>query len=154
MNAEEQDRAAAYEAIDAAFATYQDAYVMEADDHLSTLILDALAPVIAGIRREAAAEALKTQAALISRSSNNWRMLAASHGGEGFQAESYRTHSNQAAIDAGRLRDAAQDIIESGWEHTCAATFPATREDPGYGCENPVQHEGDYCARHEPEDDQ
>lgn len=55
MSTAEQDRAEAYESIDAAFTTHMDEWVLEGDDHLSTLIMDALAPVIAGIRREAAA---------------------------------------------------------------------------------------------------
>lgn len=34
----------------------------------------------------------------------------------------------------------------------CPVEFPATREDPGYGCENEVDNEGDLCPEHEADD--
>jgi len=35
----------------------------------------------------------------------------------------------------------------------CPVEYPATREDPGYGCEEEVENDGDFCRAHEPVDD-
>jgi len=69
-------------------------------------------------------------------------------------AEIYATRASQALADADKLRRAAEDKIAEGYEHTCAASFAATWSDPGYGCETRVPDAGDYCSKHEPEDDE
>lgn len=38
--------------------------------------------------------------------------------------------------------------------HHCPVEFPATRSDPGYGCEEEVDNEGDLCPRHESENEE
>jgi hypothetical protein len=68
-------------------------------------------------------------------------------------AQTFRDFAQQAGTDARALNEAADDVIAEGWEHTCAQTTPATRDDPAYGCDTPVEHEGDHCPRHEPCDD-
>ena len=102
---------------------------------------EALAPALAAIRRHAAADALKQQADRLQKA-------VGSH----LTRSEYDTAAG-LRVAVRRLRTAADDVIAEGWEHTCSWEAPATREDPGYGCEEPVETEGDYCARHEPADD-
>jgi hypothetical protein len=114
----------------------------------------AAAPAVAAIRRHAAAQALRAQADRLSKKRAAYLANAAQPMFAGTpMADSYRDFAQQAGNDAWMLRTAADDVIAEGWEHTCAQTTPATREDPAGGCETPVENEGDYCPRHEPADD-
>lgn len=113
-----------------------------------------IAPALAAIRRHAAATALRGQAKIIGQQSMNFAKRA---GGRKAGTRLYdvdMAYSQQARVDARRLRTAADDVIAEGWEHACAVPmWPATREDPAEGCETRVENEGDYCPKHEPADD-
>lgn len=114
----------------------------------------ALAPALAAIRRHAAAAALREQADRLGKLRGDLLRLSARPAFAGLAiSKTYLDQSQQAGQDAHMLRLAADDMIAEGYEHTCAMTWPATREDPAEGCETPVEHEGDYCPRHEPADD-
>lgn len=117
------------------------------------LLMTAIAPALAAIRRNAAADALKQQAAVLGQQSMNFAKRA---GGRKIGTRLYdvdMAFSQQARVDARRLRRAADDVIAEGWTETCAQTTPATWDDPAEGCETPVENEGDFCPRHEPCDD-
>lgn len=116
-------------------------------------MLQALRDPIAAIVRQATAEALNTQAARLGAVNSQYikRLKHYEYDSDAYKLTFAR--AGQASADAARLRNAARDIIAEGWEFTCYATWAATRDDPGYGCDAPVENEGDYCDRHEPEDD-
>jgi hypothetical protein len=115
--------------------------------------LEGLRPVLAAIRRQAAADALKAEARGLDRLGAFFsKQKIAMH--DTRSAETYAVHAAQAHADANRLHRAAADVIAEGYEHTCAAQTWATRTDPGYGCDTPVPEAGDYCTKHEPEDDE
>jgi hypothetical protein len=116
--------------------------------------LEGLQPVLAAIRRQAAADALKEQARAIGKTADFFRQQARAIEGKSMtSADIYRAMADQCNNDSNRLAKAARDVIAEGYEHTCAAQTWATRDDPGYGCDIPVPEAGDYCPRHEPEDD-
>lgn len=154
MSIEDQDRAAVYEALDGAFTRFEATYGTIADDsHLTDQIMTDLAPVIANIRRHAAADALKAQASHLHRvSAEQFEAAGRSNPGSVTAIQRY-AGADQLRFTARTLTRAAQTTIESGWEHACAVEFPATREDPAYGCENPVENEGDLCASHDEGDE-
>jgi hypothetical protein len=125
-----------------------------ADEDPADWATAALAPIIDEIIRQAKAQALREQAKILGKRRAALLMKSADPVFIGSpMAATYRDMSQQAGADAGMLYRAADDVIAEGWEHTCAATRPATWEDPAEGCETPVEHEGDYCPRHEPADD-
>lgn len=145
----EQDEALT-EALIEALAAATDG--QEGED-LAADLLTAITPAIAAIRRHAKAEALREQSARLFRVGDQHLETANAHPNGSAPRMALLAWATQARVDARYLGRAAEAIIQEGWEHACAAEFPATREEPGYGCENPVENEGDYCARHEPEDD-
>ena len=108
----------------------------------------ALVAPLAAIRRHAAATALREQADRLGKKrAANLSLATGQFAGTEFEA-TYRAFAVQASTDAGMLRRAADDVIAEGWEHTCAVEYPATRENPGYGCEVAVENEGDTCLYH------
>jgi hypothetical protein len=142
------------EAIGAALAQYAEAAPFPANA-LQDMI-DDLLPVLAAIRRQAAADALTEQARRINKQASFYEEMRRSAAQKG-NTDSYETwsvHASQARNDATSCLQAARDKIAEGWAHICAAQTWATRDDPGYGCDTPVENEGDYCPRHEPEDDE
>jgi hypothetical protein len=143
------------EAIGAALAQYAEAAPFPANA-LQDMI-DDLLPVLAAIRRQAAADALTEQARHFDGRARFWRDLQRSHEAKGRpeSADPYRHYADQAHRTADYLRKEAKGIIAEGYEFECAATFPpATWSSPGYGCETKVPNEGHYCDACEPEDDE
>ena len=127
---------------------------LSVDTDAANRLIESLAPHLAAIRRHAAAEALREQAARLGAVNSQYIKRLKHYD---YDSDAYKltfARAGQASADAARLRNAAHDIIAEGWEHACAASWAATRDDPGYGCDTPVEHEGDYCPRHEPEDDE
>jgi hypothetical protein len=122
-------------------------YAWHDDRNDAGMLVDVIAPALAAIRRHAAAEALRGQAAVLRHIGNGHRISAGQF--EGDAAIRFDAFAIQNSNNARRLDAAADDIIAEGWEHQCAQTTPATREDPAEGCETPVENEGDYCPRHE-----
>jgi hypothetical protein len=120
----------------------------DADD-----VMKQIAPALGAIRRHAAADALRAQADRLGKLAAGYIKLAAAEPPASDNADMYNFSAIQCRTDGRMLRRAADEIIAEGWEHTCAQTTPATREDPAYGCETRVENEGDYCPRHEPADD-
>jgi hypothetical protein len=127
---------------------------LEAPADFPGTLTEAFAPIVAEIRRHAAADALKQQAQALRQVNRNYlkQLQGYEHGSDAYKLTFAR--GQQVSADARRLENAAHDVIAEGWEHTCYATWAATRDDPGYGCDNPVEQEGDYCSKHEPEDDE
>jgi hypothetical protein len=117
---------------------------------------DVIAPIVAEIRRQAAADALREQARRINKQASFYEEMRRSAAQKGNTAtyETWSVHAAQARNDATSCLQAAKDKIAEGYEHTCAAQTWATRTDPGYGCDTPVPEAGDYCTKHEPEDDE
>jgi hypothetical protein len=142
------------EAIGAALAQYAEAAPFPANA-LQDMI-DDLLPALAAIRRQAAADALREQARRINKQASFYEEMRRSAAQKGNTAtyETWSVHAAQARNDATSCLQAAKDKIAEGYEHTCAAQTWATRTDPGYGCETPVPDAGDYCTKHEPEDDE
>jgi hypothetical protein len=108
----------------------------------------ALQPALAAIRRQAAVDALTEQARHLDGRARFWRDLQRSHEAKGRpeSADPYRHYADQAHRTADYLRKEAQGIIAEGYEYECAAGWDQ--------CENRVPEAGDYCPRHEPEDDE
>jgi hypothetical protein len=148
---EEAKRAELDDALEAAFYDYID------NDHGSMTSpntpLDVIAPHLAAIRRHAAAQALREQADRLGKISAKYVHLANDATPGSGPADMWAAYATQARTDGRMLLLAADDVIAEGWEFTCAAETPATREDPAEGCETPVENEGDYCPKHEPADD-
>jgi hypothetical protein len=141
------------EAIGAALAQYAEAAPFPANA-LQDMI-DDLLPTLAAIRRQAAADALREQARSLTKTASSMREQARAHDANGKRDSSiiYNSLADAYYGSASRLWVSADNKIAEGYEHTCAAQTWATRDDPGHDCENPVENEGDYCDRHEPEDD-
>jgi hypothetical protein len=118
-------------------------------------LISQIAEPLAAIRRHAAADALKQQAKSFAKlgAFNQTQERALASKGDTRSANIYAIQSEQCYRGADRLRRAAADLIAEGYEHTCASFTWATRSDPGYGCDAPVETEGEYCSKHEPEDD-
>jgi hypothetical protein len=150
----EQDEAVT-EAIEAALAVCESDEGLPLETVLTDVFMEHLQPVLAAIRRQAAADALTEQARRINKQASFYEEMRRSAAQKG-NTDSYETwsvHASQARNDATSCLQAARDKIAEGWAHICAAQTWATRDDPGYGCDTPVENEGDYCSKHEPEDD-
>lgn len=120
---------------------------LEAPADFPGTLTEALAPIVAAIRRQAAADALKEQARALGKTADFFRQQARAVEGKSMtSAEIYRTKADQCNLDANRLHREAQGIIAEGYEYTCEAGWDQ--------CENRVPDAGDYCDRHEPEDDE
>jgi hypothetical protein len=126
---------------------------LEAPADFPGTLTEALAPALAAIRRHAAAQALREQADRLGKISAKYVHLANDATPGSGPADMWAAYATQARTDGRMLLLAADDVIAEGWEFTCAAETPATREDPAEGCETPVENEGDYCPKHEPADD-
>ena len=118
-------------------------------------LLEDLAPHLATIRRQAAADALREQAAAFSRQGKFFRdqQRSLERKGDRASADVYREQADALYRAAAATNRAADDTIAEGYEHTCAARFEATRTDPGYDCDARVPEPGDFCPGHEPADD-
>jgi hypothetical protein len=141
------------EALEEAVSTTLEDITVHWRDGDNATMMQAIAPALAAIRRHAAAQALRQQADRHNSIGRGFMAQAATVEPGSVTHASLILNAQNAHTCAGRLRRAADEIIAEGWEHTCAASTPATREDPAEGCETPVEHEGDYCPRHEPADD-
>lgn len=109
---------------------------------------EAAAPHLAAIRRHAAADALNEQARRITKVASFYEQQARSGAAKGQQlsSDTYALRASQAHGDAGMLRNAARDKIAEGYAFECAAFSQE--------CETRVPDAGDFCNRHEPEDDE
>jgi hypothetical protein len=112
-----------------------------------------IAPALAAIRRHAAAHALHAEATRLHREAFEHFKQASTYPAGSAEQRDELAYGRKAGVSGRGLRRAAESLIMEGWEHTCAAETPATREDPAEGCEALVENEGEYCPRHEtPED--
>jgi hypothetical protein len=119
-------------------------------------IKETLAPYLAAIRRQAAADALTEQSRSLAKLGGFMRKQASSHVRSGREqtAITYEAMADTYYGSANKLTKAAADKLAEGYDFVCAAQTWATRDDPGYGCETRVPDAGDFCNRHEPEDDE
>lgn len=116
-------------------------------DACLTSYVKALEGILADVKRQAAAGALKEQARALGKTADFFRQQARAVEGKSMtSAEIYRAKADQCNLDANRLHREAQGIIAEGYEYTCEAGWDQ--------CENRVPDAGDYCPRHEPEDDE
>lgn len=101
-------------------------------------VANTIAPVIAAIRRQAAADALSNKARSLDASARMFRELSEGRNrrGDHQSALIYASHAGQAASDAASLRREAEGIIAEGYEYECAG-----------GCETPVPDAGDECVK-------
>jgi len=109
---------------------------------------EAAAPILAGIRRHAAAEALNEQGNSLTKTGRRMREQARAHDAKGKRDSSiiYNSLADAYYGSASRLWKAADDKIAEGYPFECAAF----RQE----CETRVPDAGDYCSKHEPEDDE
>jgi hypothetical protein len=101
--------------------------------------LEGLQPVLAAIRRQAAADALTEQARHLDGRARFWRDLQTAHEAKGRpeSADPYRHYADQAHRTADHLRKEAAGIIAEGYEFECASGSA--------GCCEPVPDAGDMC---------
>jgi hypothetical protein len=112
-------------------------------DNASQEMFEDLEPVLAAIRRQAAADALTEQARHLDGRARFWRDLQRSHEAKGRpeSADPYRHYADQAHRTADYLRKEAQGIIAEGYEFECQE------------CDTPVPDAGDLCEQHDVDDE-
>jgi hypothetical protein len=134
------------EAIGAALAQYAEAAPFPANA-LQDMI-DDLLPALAAIRRQAAADALTEQAELFKRRAVFFQTMQRSREQAGDQpsADIYENYADRAYWSGYQLSNAAAEKIAEGYPFECAAFSQE--------CETRVPDAGDYCTKHEPEDDE
>lgn len=111
-------------------------------------LFEIIAPTLAAIRRQAAADALRGQARSLTKTASSMREQARTHDANGKRDSSiiYNSLADAYYGSASRLWVAADEKIAEGYEFECAAFSQE--------CETRVPDAGDYCSKHEPEDDE
>ena len=135
-------------ALEDAFAEAESADGLPEGTVLTDLFMGHLEPVLAQIRRQAAADALTEQARSLGKLGSFMREQARAHVAKGntMTAVSYDAMADTYYSSANKLTKAAADKLAEGYEFECAALAQE--------CDQRVPDAGDYCPKHEPEDDE
>lgn len=108
------------------------------DNDAAIRLFEDLEPLLAAIRRQAAADALRKQAKSFENSARMFREMSKNANRSNDQDSDmiYWTRASQAMTHAEACRREADGIIAEGYEYECAG-----------GCETPVPDAGDECAK-------